>query len=62
MNFSDPLKKQKEEYKGVIDKIKSDTVVGIDPQFTHAIIIDYLQQITKRLELLEVKIQRLESK
>jgi len=62
MNFSDPLKKQKDDYKMVIDKIKSETAVGIDAQFTHAIIIDFLRQITQRLEILEEKIKSFEVK
>lgn len=53
MNHSDPMKKTKDDYKETINKIASNTAVGIDPQFTHAIIIDYLQQITERIERLE---------
>ena len=56
MTFGNPLQKSKQEYKETIDRIKSDAAVGIDAQYTHAIIIDYLQQITKRLDVLEQKI------
>jgi len=49
-----PLKKSKEQFKSIIDKISSEnSAVGIDAQYTHAIIIDYLQEITKRLDALE---------
>ena len=47
------MKKSKEEYQETIAKIAAPSAVGIDPQFTHAIIIDYLQQLTKRLEKIE---------
>ena len=50
------LNKSKEEYSVIINKIKSDSAVGIDVQLTHAIIIDYLQDISTRLEKLEQKI------
>ena len=50
---ADPMKKNKSDYTETINKIASNTAVGIDPQFTHAIIIDYLQQITKRIEKIE---------
>jgi hypothetical protein len=56
MSFTNPLHKSKQEYKETIDRIKADSAVGIDPQYTHAIIIEYLQQITKRLDALEQKI------
>ncbi len=47
-------KKSSEEYKEIIDRItSSDSPVGIDAIYTHAVIIEYLQQITKRLERLE---------
>ena len=53
MLFADPMDKNKEEFKETIQKIAANTSVGIDPQLTHAIIIDYLQQLNKRLERLE---------
>lgn len=53
MPLSDPMKKSKEDFQETINKIASNTSVGIDPQLTHAIIIDYLQQLNKRLERLE---------
>jgi hypothetical protein len=53
MNFSDPLLKSKEDYADIIEKIKAESSVGIDAQFTHAIIINYLQQLTQRIEKIE---------
>ena len=53
MNDFNPMRKSKMEFKETIDKIASNTAVGIDPQLTHAIIIDYLQHLTQRLENIE---------
>ena len=54
MDYEIPLKKSKEQFKSIIDTISSEnSAVGIDAQYTHAIIIDYLQEITKRLDALE---------
>ena len=48
------MKKTKEEYTDIINKISmSSSAVGIDAQYTHAIIITYLQQISARLDKLE---------
>ena len=53
----DPLKKTKEEYKELVQKIAlPDSAVGIDAQYTHAIVITYLQQIEKRLLKVERKL------
>ena len=57
MNDQDPLSRSKEQYAAIVDKIKSEnSAVGIDAQYTHAIIITYLQQIVKRLNALEEKV------
>ena len=57
--MSDPLKKSKEEYLDVINTISlPNSPVGIDAQYTHAIIITYLRQITQRLEKLEAALQK----
>lgn len=54
MKFSDPLKKSKKEYQETIDVIRSEAAaVGIDAQYTHAIIIDFLKQISARLDQIE---------
>lgn len=60
MDSKDPLKKTKTEYAELIGRISHpDSPVGIDAQYTHAIIIDYLRQIEERLKRLE---ERLSSK
>ena len=54
MGDVDPLKKTKEQFAEIIEKINSESsAVGIDAQYTHAIIITYLQQINERLDTLE---------
>jgi len=53
----DPLSKTKEEYSDIVEKIQSDSPVGIDAQYTHAVIIEYLQHISKKLEDIEQKIK-----
>jgi len=54
---TDPLNKPKDAYTETINRIKSDqSAVGIDAQYTHAIIIDYLKSITKKLEEIEQKL------
>ena len=50
----DPLTKTKADYQEIIDKISSaDSPVGLDTQYTHAVIIAYLRQIAGRLDKLE---------
>ncbi len=56
MPLENPLQKSKPEYKETIERIKSDSSVGIDAQYTHAIIIEYLKQISQRLDALEKKL------
>ena len=58
MNFENPLQKSKQEYKDTIDRIKSDAAVGIDAQYTHAIIITYLRNITTRLNKIEAALEQ----
>jgi len=54
----DPLSRSKEQYESIIAKINSpNSSVGIDAQYTHAVIITYLQQITRRLDALEEKLK-----
>ena len=54
---ADPMSKSKSEYDFTIQHISlPDSPVGIDAQFTHAIIIDYLQQISERLEKIEARL------
>ena len=54
MDIDAPLKKTKDQYQEVIQKISlKDSPVGIDAQYTHAIVIEYLKNITRRLDELE---------
>ena len=54
MSDENPLAKTKEQYAATINIIKSEnSAVGIDAQYTHAIIVEYLQQILRRLDALE---------
>ncbi len=47
----EPLLTPKSEYADIVNRISvADSPVGIDAQYTHAIIITYLQQIAARLE------------
>ena len=58
MNLPDPLSKSKEEYSETINKISMpSSAVGIDAQYTHAIILEYLKQISARIDRLEQSIQ-----
>ena len=50
----EPMSKLREEYAELIEHISlPDSPVGIDAKLTHAIIIDYLQQIASRLDKIE---------
>ncbi len=54
MDVKEPLKRPKEEYKEIVERISlPDSPVGIDAQLTHAIIITYLQQIVSWLQKVE---------
>lgn len=58
MIFSDPLQKTKEDYQRTIDVIRSEgSAVGIDAQYTHAIVIEFLMQLSKRLERIEAHLK-----
>jgi hypothetical protein len=53
----DPLQTPKSAYASIVQRISvADSPVGIDAQYTHAIIITYLQQIAERLERLETRL------
>ncbi len=58
MSFENPLDKPKKDYTQTIEQIRSEGAVGIDAQYTHAIIIEYLKQISQRLDRLEEAIER----
>ena len=54
---SEPLTVPKADYGEIIDRISlPDSPVGIDAQYTHAIIITYLRQIAERLDKLESRL------
>ena len=58
MSAGDPLQKTRADYDALIEKLSSpNSPVGIDAQYTHAVIIEYLQQIMERLEALEAKLE-----
>jgi hypothetical protein len=54
---TEPMSKTRDDYATTIDHISvANSPVGIDAQLTHAIIIDYLQQIVTRLAAIEEKL------
>jgi hypothetical protein len=54
---TEPVNTPKDDFKEIIDRISlPDSPVGIDAQYTHAIIITYLQNISQRLERLEKRL------
>jgi hypothetical protein len=60
---ADPLSLSKADLDSLVQHISlPDSPVGIDAQYTHAIIITYLQQIAARLDHLEERINKWESK
>jgi hypothetical protein len=59
MKTDDPLAKPKSAYDELIAKISTpDSPVGIDAKYTHAIIIDYLRQISARLDAIEHRLDQ----
>ena len=55
---NEPISTPKADFGHIIERISlPDSPVGIDAQYTHAIIIAYLQQITERLDQLEARLQ-----
>jgi len=56
---TDPMTRTKDQYAPIVEHISlANSPVGIDAQLTHAIIIDYLQQIVVRLEKIEARLER----
>lgn len=54
---TDPFQIPKADYEEIINRISvANSPVGIDAQYTHAIIITYLQQIAARLDALEARL------
>jgi len=59
---ADPISKTKDDYADIISHINlPESPVGIDAQFTHAIIIEYLQQISGRLADIESQLKEMQS-
>tara|TARA_R110002111_G_scaffold100975_1_gene156380 strand:- start:20981 stop:21187 length:207 start_codon:yes stop_codon:yes gene_type:complete len=59
---TDPISKTKDDYADIIKHISlPESPVGIDAQFTHAIIIAYLQQISGRLADIETQLKEMQS-
>jgi hypothetical protein len=57
---NEPLTTPKEDYEEIISRISlPDSPVGIDAQYTHAIIITYLRQIADRLSNIEMQLMTL---
>lgn len=58
MKNTDPLSRPKSEFATIIEQISlPDSPVGIDAQYTHALILAYLQQISERLDRIEAKLK-----
>ena len=54
--YADIMTKTKGDLADIIDHINlPESPVGIDAQFTHAVIIAYLQQISNRLDAIETQ-------
>ena len=54
---TDPMSILKDDYAEIIGHIsRPESPVGIDAQLTHAIIIEYLQQISDRLKTIETQL------
>ena len=55
------MSKTKDDYADIIGHINHpDSPVGIDAQFTHAIIITYLQQVSNRLDGIETQLKTMQ--
>ena len=58
MAMTDPLDKPKDAFDELIAQISvPDSPVGIDAKYTHAVIIDFLRQISARLDVLEASMK-----
>ena len=59
---ADPMSKTKDDYADIIGHINlPESPVGIDAQFTHAIIIAFLKQISTRLDDIESQLRAMQS-
>jgi len=58
MSNENPIPKTKDQLSSIINTIESQqSAVGIDAQYTHAIVIDYLASISQRIDALEQTIK-----
>jgi hypothetical protein len=56
---TEPLFIPKEDYSEIVERISvANSPIGIDAQYTHAIIITYLRQIADHLDKLEAKLAK----
>ncbi len=56
-SLQSPLAKPRADLEPLIDQISlPNSPVGIDAQYTHAIIIDFLRQISTRLDSIEKRL------
>ena len=59
MPIADPLAKPKDSFQELISQLSSpDSPVGIDAKYTHAIIIDFLQQIAARIDAIQQRLDQ----
>ncbi len=62
MPIQDPLQKPRESFDALIAKLGApNSPVGIDAQYTHAVIIDFLRQIAERLDHIEQRLEQQQS-
>lgn len=55
-----PALKPKSELQPIIEKIAAaDSPVGMDAVYVHALILDHLQTLNERIELLEKQVEKL---
>ncbi len=61
MSNDNPLTKPKQAFDDLIAQFSSpDSPVGMDVKYTHAVIIDYLRQITSRLDDIDRRLKERE--
>ncbi len=59
MSDKNPLEKSIEELDDVVAKLRSEnSPVGIDAVYTHAVIIDFLRQLSSRIDAIEARLDQ----
>ena len=62
MPIDDPLAKPRETFDSLMAQLSAkDSPVGIDAPYTHAIIIDFLRQLSDRLDEIEQRLNKPQS-